>query len=526
MTPPILLQNYFDLTVHRFPEKTAIVNDQQRISYFSLHSQAEHLAASLNELGIHRQEKIVIFLDNIPETVISFYGILKSAAVFVILNSALKPPKLSYILNDCSASVLITDTKKAGVVSQAMKSVNHQIKLIWRGSQHKIPHNLVSDSFSWSELFSNFQDAAPSNNRSFHENTSSKIIDLDLATLIYTSGSTGEPKGVMSSHRNVISAAHSIISYLENTPDDIILNVLPLSFDYGLYQVIMSLLFGGTIVLEKSFQYLHTVLNQISTENVTGFPIVPTILAMILRMNNLDEYNLNSLRYISNTGAALPVEHILKFRNKFPDVKVYSMYGLTECKRVSYLPPDEIDHRPASVGKAMPNCEVTIVDDNGNEVKRGETGELTVRGSNVMKGYWNAPQLTAKYFRRDMIPGETVLYSGDLFRTDDEGYLYFVGRKDDMIKSRGERLSAREIENTIHNMENISEVAVVGVPDEIFGQAIKAYIVVEPGTQVSENDVRAFCVKNMEPFAVPKYIEFKSELPRTPNGKIDKSKLF
>ena len=526
MTTPVLLHHYFDLTVHRFPKKTALVNNQQRISYSSLYAQAKYLSRQLKETGIRRQDKIVIFLDNIPEVVISLYGILKSDAVFVILNGALKPRKLSYILNDCSASVLITDTKKAKVVSQALSSVNHKVKLLWLGLEKGIPQKLAPVSHSWNEYFADFQDISWSREQGILKNASSNLIDLDLATLIYTSGSTGEPKGVMSSHRNVISAAHSIISYLENTPDDIILNVLPLSFDYGLYQVIMSLLFGGTVVLEKSFQYLHTVLSKITTEKATGFPIVPTILAMILRMNNLDQYKLNSLRYISNTGAALPVEHILKFRKTFPDVKVYSMYGLTECKRVSYLPPDEIDRRPASVGKAMPNCEVKIVNENGEAVKKGETGELVIRGSNVMKGYWNAPQLTAKYFRNDINPGETLLYSGDLFRADDEGYLYFVGRKDDMIKSRGERLSAREIENTLHDMENISEVAVVGVPDEIFGQSIKAFIVVETGKHVTENDVRAFCNSNLESFAMPKYIEFISELPRTPNGKIDKSKLF
>ncbi len=526
MNTPFLLHQYFDLTVHRFPEKTALVSDQQRICYSSLYAQAEHLSTKLNDIGIRSQSKIVIFLDNIPEAVISLYGILKSEAVFVILNSALKPKKLSYILNDCSASVLITDTKKATIVAQALSSVNHKLKLIWLGSAKKIPQTLAPDSFSWDDIFFGFQDISHPLNRRISKNISSKLIDLELATLIYTSGSTGEPKGVMSSHRNVISAAHSIISYLENTPDDIILNVLPLSFDYGLYQVIMSLLFGGTVVMEKSFQYLHSVLSRITAEKVTCFPIVPTILAMILRMNNLKEYNLNSLRYISNTGAALPVEHILKFRKTFPRVKIYSMYGLTECKRVSFLPPDEIDYRPASVGKAMPNCKVTIVNENGQEVKSGEMGELIIRGPNVMNGYWNAPELTSKYFRNDIIPGETILYSGDLFRSDDQGFLYFVGRKDDMIKSRGERLSAREIENTIHDMENISEVAVVGVPDEIFGQAIKAFIVSEPGKQISENDVRAFCAMNMESFAVPKYIEFKSELPRTPNGKIDKSKLF
>ncbi|MBD3287503.1 AMP-binding protein [candidate division KSB1 bacterium] len=525
MDLPILLHQYFDLTAHRFPEKTALVCDQDRISYSSLFFHAEHLSDKLSDLGISKQDRIIIFLDNSPEIAIALYGILKTDAIFIVLNGSLKPKKLSYIINDSSAAILITHTNKASVVKDALNSVEHDMQLIWLGPENRIPLSLSNQSFHWNEILSGLNQNSSLGAPIFHIR-SSKSIDLDLASLIYTSGSTGEPKGVMSSHRNMISAARSIITYLENTPDDITLNVLPLSFDYGLYQVIMSLIFGGTVVLEKSFQYMHSVLSKIATENVTGFPIVPTILAMILRMKDVHEYNIDSLRYISNTGAALPVEHIQKFRKLFPTVKVYSMYGLTECKRVSYMPPAEIDRKPDSVGKAMPNCEVNIVDENGKEVESGEIGELVIRGSNVMKGYWKAPELTAKYFRNDIIPGETVLYSGDLFRMDDDGYLYFVGRKDDMIKSRGERLSAREIENTIHEMNDISEVAVVGVPDEIFGQVIKAVIVAKPGTQISNNDVLAFCTRNMEPFAVPKYIEFVNELPRTPNGKIDKSLLL
>ena len=357
-----------------------------------------------------------------------------------------------------------------------------------------------------------------------HYAKNSDCIDLDLAALIYTSGSTGEPKGVMSTHRNVISAGRSIIQYLGNVEEDVILNVLPLSFDYGLYQVIMAFMFGGTVVLEKSFLYLHRVLERIAQERVTGFPIVPTVAAMLLKLD-LKKYDFSTLRYVTNTAAALPVSHIRKLRSLFPDVRIFSMFGLTECKRVSYLPPEQLDERPSSVGKPMPNCEVLIVDEDGNQVASGQTGELIIRGSNVMSGYWKDPELTAKTYRPGRYPAETILYSGDYFRRDEQGFLYFWGRKDGMIKSRGERISAREVENNICGMKGVAEVAVIGGADEILGQVIKAFIVSEPEVKLTERGVLKYCTASMETFMVPRYIEFMDDLPRTPNGKIDKKQL-
>ena len=201
------------------------------------------------------------------------------------------------------------------------------------------------------------------------------------------------------------------------------------------------------------------------------------------------------------------------------------MFGLTECKRIAYLPPEEIKTRPSSVGKAIPNCEIFILDENGNEVTNGEIGELVVRGSNVMRGYWNSPELTEKVYRKGLYQGETLLYTGDLFRQDEEGFLYFLGRKDDMIKSKGERISPKEIENVLCSIHGVAEAAVIGVPDEILGQAIKAFIVKKDGWEIETNEILYYCSKNVESFMVPKYIEFIKELPKSPNGKVDKKIL-
>jgi acyl-CoA synthetase (AMP-forming)/AMP-acid ligase II len=327
----------------------------------------------------------------------------------------------------------------------------------------------------------------------------------------------------MSDHSNVIFAASSIIQYLENTANDVVINVLPLSFDYGLYQLLMTFKFGGTLVLERSFAYPAQVLKVIEKERVTGFPGVPTIYAILLQMD-LSPFNLSSLRYLTNTAAALPPSHILQLRQKFPWVRLYSMYGLTETKRTLYLPPEQVDRRPGSVGIAIPGTEVWIEDETGNRLGAGQVGELVVRGRHVMRGYWEAPEATAQRYRPGPLPGERLCYSGDLFRLDEEGFLYFVGRKDDIIKSRGEKVAPKEVENVLYAIQGVIEAAVIGVPDPVLGQAVKAVLVVD-GVELSEAQVLAYCRAHLEDFMVPKYVEFRDELPKTTSGKIKKTDL-
>jgi acyl-CoA synthetase (AMP-forming)/AMP-acid ligase II len=325
----------------------------------------------------------------------------------------------------------------------------------------------------------------------------------------------------MLTHLNIVSAATSITTYLENTPDDIIVNLLPLSFDYGLYQVLMAFKIGGTVVLERSFTFPHSVIETIIREKVTGLPIVPTISAVLLQLD-LSPYKFPDLRYISNTAAALPTHHIRRLRALFPHVRLYSMYGLTECKRVSYLPPDQIDIRPTSVGRGMPNEEVYIVDENGQRVPPGVVGELVVRGSNVMKGYWELPAETEERLKPGPFPGEKVLYTGDLFRMDEEGYLYFFGRKDDIIKTRGEKVSPKEVEDVLYSLPGIAETAVIGVPDEVLGQAIRAVVTLREGAHLTEQDVLRHCAERLENFMVPQSVVFVASMPKTDSGKISK----
>ncbi|HEX9021460.1 MAG TPA: AMP-binding protein [Nitrospirota bacterium] len=519
MFSPTLVHQYLSRSAARYPNKEALVCGEERWTYARLETASDRIAASLQSIGVSRHDRAIIFLDNSAEAVASLYGVLKAGGTFVILNGGLKAKKLGYIVRDSGASLIITHTDKAQTVAEALQERADDVSIVWAGDQRAASEFFGPRSVPWEALVNG--PAAPDGKRG----RAGVSIDQDLAALIYTSGSTGEPKGVMSSHANMVSAARSIIQYLENTPDDIILNVLPLSFDYGLYQVIMALMFGGTVVLEKSFAFPVKTLELIKRERVTGFPIVPTIAAYLLRLKNLDCFDLSSLRYLTNTAAALPASYIQRLRSLLPKAKLFSMYGLTECKRVAYLPPEELDRRPLSVGRAIPNCEVMVVDEQGNEVAPGQAGELIVRGSNVMRGYWNAPELTGRVFRTRGIAGHRYLYTGDVFTTDEDGFLFFVGRKDDMIKTKGERVSPREIENTLCELKGVAEAAVIGVPDEILGQAIKVFVVRVPGSDLEVRDVLRHCHESLEPFKTPKHVEFVGNLDKGPNGKVDKKAL-
>jgi long-chain acyl-CoA synthetase len=348
-------------------------------------------------------------------------------------------------------------------------------------------------------------------------------IDLDVAMIVYTSGSTGFPKGVTMTHANIVAAATSITTYLESTSDDVVLSVLPLAFDYGLYQALMCAKVGATLVLEKSFTYPAVVLEKLKSERVTGFPLVPTLAAMLLQMKHLTPGMFPDLRYLTNTAAALPRAHIERLRELFPRALLYSMYGLTECKRCTYLPPEQLSVRPESVGIAIPGTEAYVVDEQGERVPPGTVGELVIRGAHVMKGYWNDDAATARVLKPGAYPWEKVLHTGDLFRTDEDGYLYFVSRKDDIIKTRDEKVSPKEVENALYELPGIREAAVIGVPDPLLGMAIKAIVAAEDG--LTERDVIRHCAARLEDFMVPSIVEFRGQLPKSENGKIARKEL-
>jgi len=512
----MLVQDFLEQSAARLPDKVALVCEQQRLTYRQIDKMANRLANAMIKHGIERGDRVAIYLNNSVESVVGLFAVLKAGGTFVPLNPTTKRDKLIYILNNCRATGFLVESRQESLVKDVAEQVPWLKFAVYCGERTGTDIGRFNGPLKVLEFDSiqgEFSDQRPGRN----------TIDLDLACLIYTSGTTGDPKGVMSDHSNVVFAASSIIQYLQNVEDDIVIDALPLSFDYGLYQLLMVFKFGGRLVLERGFAYPALILKRIEEERVTGFPGVPTIFAILLRMD-LSSYDLSSLRYLTNTAAALPVSHITELRSKFAWATLFSMYGLTETKRTLYLPPDQLDQRPGSVGIAIPGTEVWLEDDNGNRLGPGQVGELVVRGRHVMRGYWEAPQATAERYRPGPIPGERLCYTGDLFRMDEEGYFYFVSRKDDIIKSRGEKVAPKEVEAVLYGMQGVMEAAVVGVPDPILGQVPKAFLVLD-GTQLTEAQVLAYCRSHLEDFMVPKYVEFRDELPKTSSGKIKKTDL-
>jgi len=502
----MLVQEFLEKSARRLPEKVALVCDGQRLTYAEIDAQANRLANALRASGLKRGDRVVICLPNGCPLAVSIFAALKADGVFVVVNHTTKPKKLTYLLNNCQAAALI-----------APGDVSHAVWELGIGTpplQTAVLTSPVPSEIESIRVLS--YDAIQEHQPSVRPLTTN--IERDLACLIYTSGSTGEPKGVMSDHSNVDFVTSSIISYLGNKEDDVVLDVLPLSFDYGLYQLLMTFKFGGTLVLEKSFAFPAAVLRQVERERVTGFPGVPTMFAVLLRMD-LTPFDLRSLRYITNTAAALHPAHIRELRAKFTWATLYSMYGLTETKRTLYLPPDQLDSRPRSVGIAIPGTEVWLEDDEGRRLGPNQIGELVVRGPHVMRGYWGDHAATSSRFRRGPIPGECVCHTGDLFKMDDEGYFYFVARRDDIIKTRGEKVAPKEVEAVLLELKGVVEAAVVGVPDPILGEAVKAFVVAD-AVKLTESDVIRYCREHLEELLVPTHVEFCRELPKTPSGKI------
>ena len=488
--------------------KIALVTGRKRLAYAELDDLSSRLAATLAANGVKRGDRVLVFMDNCWEAAVSIFAILKAGATFSPINASTKADKLAYIIDDCEAAAVLTQARLMPVVTQARAASAERPLFIV--STQAAPGRVTEGAADFEACLT----AAPIP-------VAHGGIDIDLAMLIYTSGSTGRPKGVMMTHRNIDAAADSITTYLRNTPDDIILNVLPLAFDYGLYQLLMAMRLGATLVLEKSFAFPQAIFERIRTEKVTGFPLVPTMAALILQMRDLEPGFLPSLRYISNTAAALPPAHIARLRELLPGVRVYSMYGLTECKRCTYLPPEELDRRPGSVGIAIPNTEALVVDDEGNRVPPGVAGELVIRGPHVMQGYWRNDAATTQMLRPGPHAWEKRLPTGDLFRTDEDGFLYFVGRKDDIIKTRGEKVAPKEVETVLHAHPGIAEAVVMGVADPVLGHAIAA-LVVRSDESLSERDIIRHCAAHLEDFMVPKIVEFRSELPKTDTGKVSR----
>ena len=500
------------------PDKVAVIANDVSYTYQQLLEASQRLAVNLLSSGVKRNDRVVLYMDNTWECVVSVYAVQLCGAAFVIVNPQTKTDKLLYILNDSAASALITESSLQKVFLPALPEAT-TLKTVICSGELKANTESSAELLRFETIVS--QPAEPD------------VLDivqpitLDLAALIYTSGSTGDPKGVMHSHQSMVFALESISEYLRLSKNDRILCVLPLAFDYGLYQLLMSIYMGATFVLERSFSYPAQVYQTMINNQVTVFPGVPTVFSLINETHGRNPLSFPNVTRVTNTAAALPAEFVPIMKEIFPNAQIYKMYGLTECKRASYLEPELVDEKPTSVGKAIPGTEMFLVTPEGELLEAGKKGQgvLHIRGPNVMLGYWNKPEQTQKTLKPGMFNGERILCTGDLFYQDEEGFFYFVGRSDDIIKTRGEKVSPVEIENILHSMIGVKDAAVVGVDDKLLGEFIRAFVSLEEDVELEKHHIKKHCMQHLENYMVPKEIIIMPELTKTTNGKIDKKSL-
>ncbi len=504
-----LLHDSLTVSAANFPDKTAVVGGEQRLTYAQLLERALRFAAALQAHGVRRGDRVALFLENTPDTVVGIYGALYAGAAFMVINPQTKGDKLHYVLADSGATAVLSEGRLAQLVTQLRSTLPDLQTVIHTGDEE------LEGSLALEPLLAS---AAP-------RPEAPGTIPPDLAALVYTSGSTGNPKGVMLSHQNMVFAQGSLVEYLRLDDSDRIICLLPLAFDYGLYQVLMSVHLGATVVLEQSFAFPAAIVKRVVEEEVTVFPGVPTVFATLLSLHRRSPIAMPTVRRYTNTAAHLPDEYVPGMLEMSPQALIYKMYGLTECKRVCFLEPELVLQKPSSVGKAIPGTETYLLDDDGDEVPPGKTGVLYVRGPHVMMGYWNLPEQTAHMLKPGKYPGERVLCTHDYFRKDDDGFLYFMGRSDDIIKSRGEKVSPVEVENALATVPGVRESAVIGVPDELLGEAVRAYVVLDEGAQMTELQFKRHAMARLENFMVPRDVVFVNDLPKTATGKVRKKSL-
>ena len=510
-----LIHHMLRTSAQRDPEKEALVHGKERLAYREVYARTTGLATGLRDAGLTRGDRIGIYLEASIQQVVSIFGISEAGGVFVPINGTLFPDQVAHIARDCGMKGLITTRKKLASLAEVLPQIPSLEFLVLTEEGESLEVRPTVHIF---EEFCGLGPATPANEAS---------ISKDLAAILYTSGSTGKPKGVMLSHANVMAGSSIVSTYLGITASERILAVLPFSFDAGMNQLMTAFQQGGTCVL-INFVFAREVVQALVKERITGLAGVPTLWSLLVQPNSgLDKQLPPSLRYITNTGGAMPQAVLAVLRRTLTNTKIFLMYGLTEAFRSTYLPPEELDRRPTSMGKAIPDTEILVLTENGQRCKPGEIGELVHRGPTVSLGYWGRPEDTARALRSNpLLPSELgdcekVCYSGDLVKTDEDGFLYFVGRRDTMIKSSGFRISPTEVEEALFSSGKLRGAAVIGIPDEVLGQTIKAFVTQRDGDPLDAEALLAHCGEKLPRYMVPKTIEILSELPKTSSGKVD-----
>lgn len=526
MTETHLLHDLLLRAAARDPSAVALTHGDRHVSYAELRGAVEAFAFGLLSLGLLRGERVGVFLEKRVETVVACFGSSAAGTVFVPVNPILKPLQVGHILRDCAVRVLVTSPQRLPALLETLAEcpeVRHIVLTDDPGGAD-VPVPAGVQVRGWSDWLDAAGAQAPH-----------RVIDGDPVAILYTSGSTGKPKGVVVSHRNMLVGGKSVAQYLENTADDVLLAALPLSFDAGFSQLTTGFHAGARVVLINPV-LPQDVVKAMVKERVTGLTAVPPLWIQLVQQKWPDSVA-SHLRYFANTGGRMSLDTLTRLRQLFPSSKPFLMYGLTEAFRATYLPPEEVDRRPDSIGKAIPNSEVLVLRPDGSPCDADEPGELVQRGPLVALGYWNNPERTNERFKplpasagvrhaALMVP-EMAVFSGDMVRRDTEGFLYFIGRNDEMIKTSGYRVSPAEVEEVFYASGLIGECAAFGVPDATLGQAI-VVVVSPPAGQdtVDVDQVLKVCKNQMPVYMVPRRVEVRpGSLPRNPNGKIDRPAL-
>ncbi len=518
---PTLVHELYANAHREQPERIALVYGAQEIDYAALDALVARISSGLLSAGLARTDRVAIFMEKRIEMVVSMFAAAAAGGVYVPCNPILKPEQVGHIINDCAATIAITTADRIAGLAPVLNistSISHVI-IVGECDPAAVSATLQKPWISWDTCGADLSHFQPH-----------RVIDSDVAAILYTSGSTGKPKGVTLSHRNIVAGAVSVAQYLALTKDERILCVLPLSFDAGMNQVTTAFLVGARAVLINHL-FARDVVNAVAKYEITGLAGVPPFWIQLAGLQWPESIRTH-MRYFTNTGGHMPRPTLNALRAQLPAALPFLMYGLTEAFRSTYLPPSEIDTRPESMGKAIPNAEILVVREDGSLCDDDEPGELVHRGVLVALGYWNDVEKTNERYKP--APGqnpalpitELAVWSGDTVKRDADGFLYFVGRRDEMIKTSGYRTSPVEVEEIVYALQGVAEVAAFGVKDERLGQSITIVVFPEQKEGISAPQVLAHCKAKMPAYMVPHRIEISAcALPRNPNGKIDRKAI-
>ena len=496
------------------PNKPALGLNHQWLTYEQLNQQVNLATKAFISGDLQAQERVAIYLPKCVENVVAMFATSMARGIFVPLNPVLKEGQVSHILQDCQAKILITNYSRWQRIQSCLP-----------GSIQQVIITDLPDKVSANVAVCSWQDFISATNTYFMP----VGLETDIAAIFYTSGSTGKAKGVVLSQRNMVLGAYSVAEYLESCPDDRLLAVQPLSFDYGFSQLSIAFASGASCYLME-YLFPQDIIKLISEQKITSLALVPPLWIKLAELN-WPESARNQLRYFTNTGGAMPQATLTKLRALFPEAKPYLMYGLTEAFRSCYLPPEDVDRKPGSFGKAIPNVEIHVINQDGQKCRAGEQGELVHSGPLVSLGYWNNNAKTAERFKP--LPEQLTslsypsmsVWSGDLVTQDEEGFLYFIGRNDDMIKTSGYRVSPLEVEEVIHDSGLVAEVVAIGVNHQELGQAILVLVVTEAEQKFKLHELKKLCLQQLPNYMQPKGFIVESNLARNANGKIDRTLL-